>query len=59
MSQANSPLILCKKYDMAIENIGQLKHISGALLAGKKVNVFTNKNAKELIQNWQKNKNEE
>ena len=37
-----------KKYDMAIENIGQLKHISGALLAGKKVNVFTNKNAKEL-----------
>ena len=33
-----------KKYDMAIENIGQLKHISGALLAGKKVNVFTNKN---------------
>ena len=24
-----------KKYDMAIENIGQLKHISGALLAGK------------------------
>ena len=26
-----------KKYDMAIENIGQLKHISGALLAGKKV----------------------
>ena len=34
-----------KKYDMAIENIGQLKHISGALLAGKKVNVFTNKNA--------------
>lgn len=37
-----------KKYDMAIENIGQLKHISGALLAGKKVNVFTNKNAKKL-----------
>ena len=37
-----------KKYDMAIENIGQLKHISGALLAGKKINVFTNKNAKEL-----------
>ena len=37
-----------KKYDMAIENIEQLKHISGALLAGKKVNVFTNKNAKEL-----------
>lgn len=33
---------------MAIENIGQLKHISGALLAGKKVNVFTNKNAKKL-----------
>lgn len=30
-----------KKYDMAIENIGQLKHISGALLSGKKVNVFT------------------
>lgn len=25
-----------KKYDMAIENIGQLKHISGALLAGKR-----------------------
>ena len=37
-----------KKYDMAIENIGQLKHISGALLAGKKVNVFTNKNAENL-----------
>ena len=37
-----------KKYYMAIENIGQLKHISGALLAGKKVNVFTNKNAKKL-----------
>ena len=37
-----------KKYDMAIENIGQLKHISGALLAGKKVNVFTNKNAKKF-----------
>ena len=37
-----------KKYDMAIENIGQLKHISGALLSGKKVNVFTDKNATEL-----------
>lgn len=37
-----------KKYDMAIENIGQLKHISGALLAGKKVNVFTDKNVEEL-----------
>ena len=37
-----------KKYDMAIENIGQLKHISGALLSGKKVNVFTDKNAAEL-----------
>lgn len=37
-----------KKYDMAIENIGQLKHISGALLSGKKVNVFTDKNAVEL-----------
>ena len=33
---------------MAIENIGQLKHISGALLSGKKVNVFTDKNAAEL-----------
>ncbi|MCO7153603.1 cobalamin biosynthesis protein [Anaerobutyricum hallii] len=41
-------ILLQKKYDMAIENIGQLKHISGALLAGKKVNVFTNKNAKKL-----------
>lgn len=37
-----------KKYDMAIENIGQLKHISGALLAGKKVNVFTDKNIEKL-----------
>lgn len=37
-----------KKYDMAIENIGQLKHISGALLSGKKVNVFTDKNVEEL-----------
>ena len=37
-----------KKYDMAIENIGQLKHISGALLAGKKINVFTNKNVEKL-----------
>lgn len=37
-----------KKYDMAIENIGQLKHISGALLSGKKVNVFTNKNVEKL-----------
>lgn len=37
-----------KKYDMAIENIGQLKHISGALLSGKKVNVFTDKNVDEL-----------
>lgn len=37
-----------KKYDMAIENIGQLKHISGTLLSGKKVNVFTDKNAAEL-----------
>ena len=37
-----------KKYDMAIENIGQLKHISGALLSGKKVNVFTDKNVGKL-----------
>ena len=37
-----------KKYDMAIENIGQLKHISGALLAGKKVNVFTDKDVEKL-----------
>lgn len=37
-----------KKYNMAIENIGQLKHISGALLSGKKVNVFTDKNAEKL-----------
>ena len=37
-----------KKHDMAIENIGQLKHISGALLSRKKVNVFTDKNAAEL-----------
>ena len=37
-----------KKHDMAIENIGQLKHISGALLAGKKVNVFTDKNVGKL-----------
>ena len=37
-----------KKYDMAIENIEQLKHISGALLSGKKVNVFTDKNVEKL-----------
>lgn len=37
-----------KKYNMAIENIGQLKHISGALLADKKVNVFTDKNVEKL-----------
>ena len=37
-----------KKHDMAIENIGQLKHISGALLSRKKVNVFTDKNAAKL-----------
>lgn len=37
-----------KKYNMAIENIGQLKHISGALLSGKKVNVFTDKNVGKL-----------
>ena len=37
-----------KKYNMAIENIGQLKHISGALLAGKKVSVFTDKNIEKL-----------
>ena len=37
-----------KKYDMEIENIGQLKHISGALLSGKKVNVFTDKNVEKL-----------
>ncbi len=37
-----------KKYNMAIENIGQLKHISGALLSGKKVNVFTDKNVEKL-----------
>lgn len=30
-----------KRYDMAIENIGQLKHISGALLEGKKICVVT------------------
>lgn len=37
-----------KKYDMAIENIEQLKHISGALLSRKKVNVFTDKNVEKL-----------
>lgn len=37
-----------KKYNLAIENIEQLKYISGALLAGKKVNVFTDKNVEEL-----------
>lgn len=37
-----------KKHDMAIQNIGELKHISGALLSGKKVNVFTDKNIGEL-----------
>ena len=43
-----------KKHDMAIENIGQLKHISGALLSGKKVNVFTDKNAAELYPEFAK-----
>ena len=37
-----------KKHNMAIENIGQLKHISGTLLSGKKVNVFTDKNVAQL-----------
>ena len=37
-----------KKHNMAIENIGQLKHISSALLSGKKVNVFTDKNVEKL-----------
>jgi len=30
-----------KKYRMAIENIGELKHISGALLEGKSVGIIT------------------
>ena len=31
-----------KSHNMAIENIGQLKHISGALLEGRKVRVISN-----------------
>lgn len=37
-----------KKYHMAIENISQLKHISGTLLEGKPVRVITDYSFKEL-----------
>lgn len=37
-----------KKYHMAIENIGQLKHISGTLLEGKPVRVITDYSFEEL-----------
>ena len=37
-----------KKYGMAIENIGTLKHISGALLRGEAVRVFTDRNYPDL-----------
>lgn len=37
-----------KKHHMAIENIGQLKHISGALLAGKSIRVITDRTYAEL-----------
>ena len=37
-----------KKYHMAIENIGQLKHISGTLLEGNPVQVITDYNFEEL-----------
>ena len=38
-----------KKHHMSIENIGQLKHISGALLDGRPIRVITNKIYPELI----------
>ena len=38
-----------KKHNMAIENIRELKHISGALLAGQKIRVITDKHYPDLI----------
>lgn len=37
-----------KHHDMAIENIGQLKHISGSLLEGNSIRVYTDKSYPEL-----------
>ena len=37
-----------KKHHMAIENIGQLKHISGTLLEGKPIRVITDYDFEEL-----------
>ena len=37
-----------KKYHMVIENIGQLKHISGTLLEGKPIRVITDYDFEEL-----------
>lgn len=37
-----------KAHGMAIENIGQLKHISGALLSGRQIRVVTNYSFPEL-----------
>lgn len=46
-----------KKHHMAIENIGQLKHISGALLDGKKIRIITDKSYPELHQAFAPNSN--
>lgn len=40
-----------KKYGMAIENISQLKHVSGAFLSGEKVRVITHRMYPELLDN--------
>lgn len=46
-----------KKYDMAIENIGNLKHISGALLSGKPIRVITHRLYPELNDGQKENMN--
>lgn len=45
-----------KSHDMAIENIGQLKHVSGALLSGKAVTVITDCQFPDLAPDMDKGK---
>lgn len=45
-----------KKYHMSIENIGQLKHISGTLLEGKPIRLITNYSFDELDESIKKGK---
>lgn len=47
-----------KKHNMAIENIRELKHISGALLAGQKIRVITDRQYPELTAAARKGKME-